>query len=359
MIRFNESLCGKIVFSVSCIIFGLTSSAEAESAKQKCGVIVPLSGKVAEWGKWLREGIEIAQAESNSAQAEFIYEDDQYLPLNSVTAFRKLTENQKINCLITLGSGSSLAVQELAEQAKITTFSVAISPKVGQDKNYVFRFHIPVSSQVEMLKSEIVRKQYRRIAILTAEHDATLPLTSALIAANVAEVVLTRELSADDTTASILAIQIAKLAPDAVFLNLIPPSQSTIARRLRELGYQGEFFSGPTLDSYDEVLVANGALEGAWFVSADNSRAGEFVTRYREKFNRKPSMVAAWGYQIAKIILATNDGVVPPELVRRVEGFDGIVGTIRWNGRELDLPAGIWRIQGKEILGPSELSQDS
>ena len=317
-----------------------------------CGVIVPLSGKVAEWGIWAKGGIEIARKSFEDESVQFVYEDDQYTPNKTISAVRKLLDVDKINCLITVGSSTSLAIQNIAEEAKIPMFTIAITPKVGAGLAYVIRYYIPIKRQIDGITQEIAKRAYKKIAILTSEHDATLPLAAELIKANVVDIVFNEQVVGDEQAAASLALRVKAAAPDAVFLNLIAPMPSTFARRLREIGYKGEFFSGPTLESVEEVKAAHGALEGAWFVTVDDSKALPFISEYQRRFNGKPGMLALYAHDIAKIILTKPKSIGLIEYAKSLKEFTGVAGAYGWNGKEFDIPAGVWRISGESFTGP-------
>ena len=346
----------RLAASLLCFFALLLPDANAGESKtlpsERCGVILPLTGKVADWGRWAREGIELATEDFKSSGVQFLFEDDQYTPAKTVSALRKLIDVDKISCLITLGSATSLAVQNIAEEAKLPMFAGAISPKIGQGMQYVFRYYLPVSRQAEALSAEVKRRAYKRLAIITAEHDATLPLSERLVQDKITEIVFDEKFSGDEHAVSPLALRIRATKPDAVFLNLIPPLPSTFARRLRDLGYRGELFGSPTLDSVDEIRAAQGALDGAWFITVDNRRAKEFNARYERTHGSMPSMVSLYAYDIAKIIITRPSSVSLPDHVRSLKKFEGAAGLGGWNGSEFEIPAGVWTIEHGAMLGP-------
>lgn len=312
----------------------------------KCGVILPLTGNAAEWGYWVKGGIEIASEGYDNISKKFIYEDDQYVPSKTTSALRKLIDIDKINCLITLGSSTSLAVQSIAEQNKLPMFAIAITPKVGEGLEYVMRYYIPIENQVTTIVNEIKRREYKKIAILTSEHDATLPLTEGVVNAKIVETVYNEKINSQDQSLATLAIRVKSIAPDAVFINLIPPLPSIFSRRLREVGYKGEMFSGPTLESIGEVKSANGALEGAWFITVDESNASEFISNYKARYQVEPGMIALYAHDIAKIILSKPKSLSLNEYAKSVKNFNGLAGEYSWNGKEFDIPAAVWVING-------------
>lgn len=327
-----------------------TQYAFGEDPRQfRCGVIVALTGSVADWGTLTKNSIEIAREHSPSSRVSFSYEDDQFTPKNAVSIAQRFLSVDQVSCLVTLGSSTSMAVQALAEKARVPLFAVALNPKVGEGLSFVFRIYVPINRQVEAFSKELSRRTYQRIASITATHDATIALRDALLEKKVINPVALEEVPVGETDMAVVAVKIIKSRPDAVFLNMVPPQPSTLARRLRELGYRGEFFAGPLLESQEEITAAAGTLEGAWFVTVNNANAKSFNEEYRQRYGIIPGILSVYAYDIATIIIrgySTGDVI---QYARSLRDFDGLAGRYGWNGTIFDIPAAAWVIKGKEF----------
>ena len=311
-----------------------------------CGVVIPLTGAVAEWGSVMRNAVELARADFGYDKVRFLYEDDQFLPKNTVAVVQKLLTVDKVDCLITLGSSTSMSVQDLAERAKVPLFAVALNPRVGQGMSFVFRYYVPISRQVEAISRELPRRNYRRVAFATSTHDATLALRDALLSGQVIRPVAAEEIPTGEADLGAVALRLLKAQPDAIFLNLVPPQPSGLARKLRELGYAGQFFSGPLIESREEIAAAKGALDGTWFVTVNNTRAESFNSEYQKRFNTYPGILSVYAYDIAKLIIQGRREKDFCAYVRSLSTFEGLAGRYGWDGSGFDIPAGVWTISG-------------
>lgn len=343
--RFLFSCLASMVFLIPALGFAESK----EDTKFTCGVIVPLSGPGAEWGILIRNSMEMAREDLKATDLTFVYEDDQYTPKNTVSAFQKLTSLQHVDCLVTLGSSTSLAVQDLAEHAAIPLFAIALNPKAGQGKAFVFRYYVPISRQMEAISKEISQRNYKRIAVVTSTHDATLGLREALLNPNTLVPVASEEVPVGELDLASIAMKTLASHPDAVFLNLVPPQPSTLAKKLRDLGYRGDFFGGPLLESKEEVAIANGTLDGAWFVTADNANAKDFNTRYEKRFSSSPGILSVYAYDIATIIARGHREKDLRDYIHSLRSFDGLAGHYGWDGSGFDIPAGVWVVHGQNF----------
>jgi len=320
-----------------------------ERQNYRCGVIVPLSGPVADWGTVIKNSMEMAREDLGESGVSFSYEDDQYTPKNTVSIGQKMLSVNKVNCLVTLGSSTSISVQDLAEHSKIPLFAIALNPKVGQGFSSVFRYYVPIDRQVEAISKEMQLRKYQRVASVTATHDATLALRDALLREKVLDPIADEEVPTGERDFAALATKLIQGKPDAVFLNMVPPEPSSLARRLRELGFRGEFFAGPLLESQEEITAASGALEGAWFVTANNENAEAFNEKYRKRYGVLPGILSVYAYDIASIIIRGHSRGDVVQYARSLKNFEGLAGRYGWNGTAFDIPAAAWVIQGKQF----------
>lgn len=83
-------------------IYKKSAPATTTAEPIKIGVIAPLTGIVADYGEEIRRGVEA----SGSAGVQFIYEDDKCDPKEAVSAFKKLTEIDKVSFIIGPACGS-------------------------------------------------------------------------------------------------------------------------------------------------------------------------------------------------------------------------------------------------------------
>jgi ABC-type branched-subunit amino acid transport system substrate-binding protein len=312
---------------------------------QKCGVIVTQTGPMAVIGIGIKNGIILASGDNNGGgYTQFLFEDDQFQPKNAVTAFHKLLDIDRINCLIAFGSTTSLAVADLAERAKIPMISIAITPKTVEGRSYVFRAYIPMEKQNAAIVSEVIRRKYESVAIISSIQDATLAVREAFLDTSKISIVFDEKVNPEDIELRSIAAKIKALNPPAVFLNLLPPQISVLAKLLRNFGYTGEFFSGPTLGNSAEIKASSGTLAGAWFASLSAPTIEEYRTRYINKFQETPPIESLYGYDVGKLIIEAAKNGDLFGFLTSLKTFHGIIGNYGMVNHTLDFPVGIWKV---------------
>ena len=109
------------------LVFALLISGciKKEPETYKVGAILPLSGSGANYGKWEKQGVDLAVDEINQAggingkKIEIIFEDSKSLPKDGVSAMNKLSSVDKVPVAIAGISSVVLACAPVADQYKV------------------------------------------------------------------------------------------------------------------------------------------------------------------------------------------------------------------------------------------------
>jgi branched-chain amino acid transport system substrate-binding protein len=303
-------------------------STSASGKHLKIGVTVPLSGNVAKYGVSIKNGILLAQQTYDKHKVvEFFFEDDGFLPKNTVTAVKKFIGQEKVDGLLIFGSGPSLAAAPIAEQNKIPMVAFATAPEIVKDRKYVMRHFASVIKETSVLVEEVRRKKYNSVAVVATAQDAMLSLRDEFLKRISVEIVSNDEVLPGDTELRSLAVRIASVRPQAVYLLLMPGQVGIFSRQLRENGYKGDLFGAHQLEDPREVAASQGALVGAWFVSVNAVRDPTFESRYENSFGLKPGNVACNSYDTAKIIIESATSTSLISYLRTLKNFKGAMGT--------------------------------
>ena len=316
----------------------------------RCGVILPLTGPLASIGSSIKNSMLLSQEKLKSESVvTFIFEDDQFVPRNTVTLVNRLIDLDRVSCLVVFGSTTSLSVVDIVERNALPTIAIAITPKVALSKKYVVRHYILASSQAEKIVGQVNKLGYSDLAILSTQQDAALALREHFLKLWTKKPLLDEQLLPGDTDCRALALKVKTLAPPALMLNLLPPQASICSKQLRQSGYRGDFFSGPFLGNRAEIAAAQGTLDRAWFVSNDDSKASEFYQDYFKRFGNAPEIEATNGYDIIRLIV---EGLRSHDLnhyLHTVTNFSGILGQYSALDNTFDIPVGMHRVVNGNI----------
>lgn len=294
----------------------------------KIGVTLPLTGNLSNFGESVRNGMLLAKKTHDANDdLELIFEDDGYLPKNTVSALNKFIEQDKVAGVVVFGSGCALAAAPIAEQRKIPMIAFATSPDVVRGRTYVMKHLASVASETRAIQQEVLRRKYDSLAIVSSSQDAMLALRDDFLRDNTVRVVMNEEVPPGETDFKGLATKIASAKPAAVYMLLMPPQGGIFARQIRDVAYPGELFSAHQMEDPREIESSQGALRGAWIVSVNVLADATFPDRYENEFGSKPGNFAVNGYDVAKILV---EGAHAPSLIqylKSVKDFHGVIGT--------------------------------
>jgi len=139
------------------------------------GVVLPLSGNAAQYGKWIQNALELAKDEiniENKKHINLIYEDDRATPKDAVHAIKKLTTNDDVK--IIFGSWASscvMAMAPIAEKKKILIFAEALSPNIKNAGEYVYRIQPDGSLYIKKLLEYFKKHNLDKIGVVYINND--------------------------------------------------------------------------------------------------------------------------------------------------------------------------------------------
>ncbi|NDC36757.1 MAG: amino acid ABC transporter substrate-binding protein [Proteobacteria bacterium] len=289
----NRTMNRIVSLLISLLPLLLIEAAAAEP--YKIGVIYGFSGAAQKWADYGRKGIDLAADEVNQAggidgrPVNIIYEDNQTDPKQSVSAYRKLVSNNKVDAII--ASNWSILTNPLiplSAQDKVVVLSPTVMDASVQGKSdYFFTLGHKIESVREPLKQFLnLNKSIRRAAFLCwddAWGQANLRIWEEEAKAKSVKVVAT--LCQNDYGSDFRSevTRISALKPDVVFVGMYP---ERVASRMKELGLNLPIFTTsvvlePMRDpGFPAELFDN--MYFAYWPSSDSFRE-KYITRYGEE----------------------------------------------------------------------------
>jgi len=148
-----------------------------DSNVAKVGVNLSLTGSLAYWGTQLKQGMEIAVAESNeNKQAEklqVIFEDNQGQAKNAISIFQKFASVEKVSAIVTAHTYIAQPQRPLAQQYQIPLLATIVSA-VGFGKENSWSFlDSPTHDQITPPVADYVARdlQAKTAVILVVNDD--------------------------------------------------------------------------------------------------------------------------------------------------------------------------------------------
>lgn len=337
----------KYVVLVWVLSFALASSVSAEPpVKRKIGACVGVTGNLASVGTGIRNAIILADKENDpDNRVEFIFEDDGFDAKKTAAAVKKLIEEDHVDGLIIFGSNTALAVNGMAEEAKIPMIALGNSKKIFEGKKYVMMHFLNTDAENEVIVREVKKLGYKRIAVIASAHDAMLALSDAFRRDLPDRVVASFESNPGETDFRAEITKIKAVNADAVYNVLLPGPAVLFPKQLRQMGYKGELFSAHAVDDWTQVQNAGGSLDGTWYVTGNVVKDSGFAERYRAAFNELPRLATPNGYDSAKLFIEASSSSDMNRFLHEVKDFHGVMGTYGLNPEGyFNLPAELKKI---------------
>jgi branched-chain amino acid transport system substrate-binding protein len=316
----------------------------------KIGMVAPLTGPVAESGRYQTQGAKLAVEEINKAggilgrQVELVIEDDQSSNPGAVLAFSKLAGDASIPAF--LGSVRSTQVHAMAPD--IAKFGKPMmiggtDPKLTHmgaqwlfrcRPNDLYSSRVIADYGVNVLKKKKWALVHSTDAFGTSGMQA---LTEALKKLGVTPV-LVQGYTNNSQDFTPVALAIKQSGADVLGTYMTnEPDQGIFAKQLRQLGVNNiDWVGSPTTVTTTALKLAGPALFGTYAVvdfAKDSSPASRaYADKYIEKYKSIPDLFGAWAYDAVHVLaLAMNNAKsTEPAKVRAailaIKGYKGAEG---------------------------------
>lgn len=334
-----------VICIMACLFFGC-SKKQPEAKEIKIGAILPLSGSSAQYGMWIKEALELGKEEINASGGIhgrpliILYEDDQADPKLAANAMRKLVDFDKVP--IVYGSWASscvLAQAPIAEKTKTVVIGEAISPKIRDAGDYVFRMQPDARYYVRQLVPFVYNNlKVRKMTILYVNND--FGSDQAKVFSDEFEKLGGRILSSDafEQGATDFKTELTKVKagnPEAIFC----PAYTEIAiilKQSKELGITQQFFASVPFENPDILRAAGNAAEGVIYPhhfdsDSTDSKVQDYQKRYVVKYGHSSEGFGALAYDGLHIIAHVigecgNNTSCIKEGLYSIRNFPGVTG---------------------------------
>ncbi|NDC24017.1 MAG: penicillin-binding protein activator, partial [Proteobacteria bacterium] len=326
--------------------------AGSSGSRQNIGVVLPLSGKFAPYGKRALEGILLASKTFDSGTQfgfSVFVEDSSSSPAMAQAAVESLYSNQNAIAVIgPLNFKEALAVGEKSQELGLVNLSLASKFGVSVQGPYVFQNALTPQIQLEnLVKFSVADKGLRRFAILAPSNAYGKDMANEFwnqVEARGGKVVAAEfyppsETDFQDQVKSMIGINDpryrkaewtalqdyskeqkattgkdpkVKLKPiidfEAVFLPDSPKTVAAIAANLAYFDVSEVALLGTTEWNSDQLYKRGGRfVEKAIFPGVMNpitrsASQREFIRSYQEAYGNQPDLLAAQGYEAMILI---------------------------------------------------------
>ena len=327
------------------------------------GVILPLSGVLAEYGIAAKNGIEMARAENPELfeGVRLLYEDSQWDAKSAVSSFNKLRETKGVALIFNWGNPTTEAIAPLSERYKFPVIAMTLDPRVVAHRHYLIRSTNPASDFSAVLAADLREKGFRYIGVVLAENTYVQGLLNGLrlqLDGQKIEEIATHTISESDFRSTVARIKTGNY--DALGVFLISGQVSSFYRQLRSQGVTLPSFGTDFFESSTEIKQSEGGMEGATYTHLAVSP--EFEAAYVARYGNDYQLAYAGNAHDMALLIATLFGKSKEPLsgeavmsaLRAAPEIRGVTGAFRYRSTSegdayFDFPIALKKIEGGKI----------
>ena len=347
--RFSTKVISLLIF-LSLIIPCLAVADISKSNEPiRIGSILFLTGEGAAWENASRNGIDLAIEDINAKggingrMLQASHNDDKGKPREAISAFRKLTDVDKVSFIIgTSWSNTGEAILPLIPKAPV----IVISPSLGiarfnESHHRIFNTKLHDAFLSAELGNKVYDDGHRKVALISTKQVWVEEQTAAFrtqFEKRGGEIVYFAEPLPDTRDLKIFALKIKNLPEVDAFVSTTDGIivGSLLAKSLMELGVKMPMYS-ITLDQ-PSIDAAGGGFDGLKFLSS-LTPAPEFKERYESTFKTPIDNGADTAYDAVMLLAdaikksdSLNVEKVAAEL-NKVTEYQGVSGKIISDGK--------------------------
>lgn len=332
------------------------------------GLIAPLTGPFADWGRTIREGMEIALEDT---EHNFVvdYQDSVCDPKTTVTIAQKLFDVEEIKIIIGPGCVTGLrAIAPIAKENNALLFSTGLlDDAIFEEHENVINLAAQISTEANYLAKYLKKNNVKTIAIIHGtnyfgeEFGKRLP---EVLEKQGIEVTSIHPSDLDTTDFRTIILKIMQDSPEAVFIHQGENPIGTFAKQLREGDYAIPIYSYYAAET-SSVLEAGGiALEGLEYtypvnIAEESKAKKDFEKRYTDKFgeDKAPSATSYFVYDGMMLLdkamakCQSSDSECIAQFFKTYGENSGISGFMKFESDgSLTRPFGIKKIKNSEFV---------
>ncbi len=350
---------GFLTFLILCVLSALlviSGCSKKEPREIKIGAILPLTGDNAVYGVAIKNGIELGIEEINEnggirdKKITVIFEDDRAEPSQTISAYKKLTQVNRVPLILGgVFSASSLAIAPISQRDKVILLSpTSSSVDLTNAGPWFFRIYPSDTYDGIFLANFAFHDlKARSAAILYLQVSSTTAIAKVFeekFSALGGNTVLSEGHAEGTTDFRVTLSRLKDFKSDIVFLPSYLEEMAIMLKQAKELGIGAQFLSISTFNDPKILELAGNAAENVLFSTpyfdptSSDELTRSFVSSFRTRYNDAPNIWAGYGYDVIRIASkALEDAGKSPtsetirEALSHIVGFPGVTGTVTFD----------------------------
>ncbi len=359
----------KVAASVAVCALLVTAGSAADVVK--IGVQAPITGKYANEGQSIDNGVRLVIEQLNAnggllgKKVEVVSCDDEGVAQKAAICARKLVNEGVLAVIGSYTSGATEAAQTTYYRNKTLQTSDGTSDSLTKHKYWTFfRNSFQNSAQADFTAKYLVNeKGYKKIVVISDYSSYAVGLANSAVKAIKAEggnVIYQGKIKSGTQNFTAVLTKIKSMKPDAIYFSGYYTDGGLLRAQQIQLGIKADFIGGDSNDNPDFIKLAGKSAEGTLLVNFPTpdflpyDAAKVFMKDYTAKYGKAPSSV--WALMnvdglnaILHAAKETNslDTKKISDYLHTLRDFPGITGPIsfREDGERINTKFNVYEIQ--------------
>lgn len=312
----------------------------------KVGVLLPLTGDLAQYGIAIKNGIDLAYSESSiKNKIQLVYEDEKGEPRTAITIVKKYLSKDKVDVLIG-GATSAIAASIIpitSKDKKVLISPYATASALFGEDNYFYSLQPSDNYEGLFIADYVVTQKIDAIGVLYINDNYGVGISTSFtdgLKEKNTQPLFTEGYIGGETNFKTQINKMKSLGVKVVYLPGYYTEVSLILQQMKELGCDFKIIGSSNF--YDTRFLKQSYAEGVVFcylvLEKDSSDMYKtFVDSYSVKYNQQPDAFAIQGYNsfkfVEKIVLdnASNAKIDFQDVIKKVKKFQGVNSIINFS----------------------------
>lgn len=322
------------------ILFYQTQDKNHANTKKEILVVLPLSGKGASHGEYIREGLKMYAKHHPDSQLHVTIVDSESDPKKAVSAFQQQLLLKKPVAAISILSGVSANIAPNAQDNDLLLVGINTAPaSFVDDFTITQRINDRPSDHTAPLAKMAARK-FDAVGVLYA-NDAfgqfCLTTFKESYKKDNSHEVIAEPFNPTEPDQNLVVQRLLAKNPDAIFVAGYGQGYITIFQTLRTFSYKKPIFADINLSNPTVLAALGDAADGIVFAAMgfnvsppSTEKAARFLAEYQSEFQREPWLGSAFVYDTMAIFdhLAKTGKPFTRQSIYELKKFDGIAAPL-------------------------------
>jgi ABC-type branched-subunit amino acid transport system substrate-binding protein len=252
------------------LFYSSITPVHSENTDFSVGIIIPLSGALAEYGTAIRNGFELAKIESphHFTSINYIYEDSGYDANTAITALNSLKSTEKIDLYYMWGVSPTEAMLPIADRNNLAVIAETTIKEATIDKKYVVRAARTGERIAKALTNEIKRRKLHRVSLIVSQIPFYTDIVQHLekeLELNGIQLTKVQDVLPTEMDFRTYILKLKQNKNDSVGLFLLPTQLISFYKQLEQNRLNIKTFNADLLDSSTIVKKCPESIDGAFF----------------------------------------------------------------------------------------------